>query len=152
MVYPCLEVDEILRAIANELVGSGARATAAALARCCKSFEDPVLDSLWETQEQLLPLLKSFPGDVWKINEAGQFVCFLVISIPFSPPDRFAGEVFQQDPDQSGMEPFQETRSSNATAHRTFARRPNRRRCSTIDTSPQRQRSIPSKHGELRVR
>ena len=74
MVHRCLKVDEILRIIANELVGSGANATAAALAPCSKSFEDPVLESLWETQEQLLPLLQSFPGDVWETSEAGQFV------------------------------------------------------------------------------
>lgn len=56
-----------------ELVESGARATAVALASCCKSLEDPLLDTLWETQDRLLPLLKTFPGDVWKVEE-GKFV------------------------------------------------------------------------------
>jgi len=68
-MHPCLNVDEILRRIACELVESGGKGTAVALACCCKSFEDPVLDALWVEQGQLLPLLKSFPRDVW--NEGG---------------------------------------------------------------------------------
>ena len=68
-MHACLNVDEIVRLIADELVGSTTEAAAVALACCRKSFEDPVLDVLWETQDKLLPLLKSLPGDVW--NEGG---------------------------------------------------------------------------------
>ena len=68
-MHACLNVDEILRLIACELVGSARDATAVALACCCKGFEDLVLDELWVVQDGLLPLLKSFPGDVW--NEDG---------------------------------------------------------------------------------
>ena len=64
-MHPCLDVDEIARLIARELVTSETKATAVALACCRRSFEDPILDALWETQEKLLPLLKSLPGDVW---------------------------------------------------------------------------------------
>ena len=64
-MHICLNVDEIVRFIACELVASEGKVTAVALAGCCKSFEDPVLDALWETQEELLPLLISFPEDVW---------------------------------------------------------------------------------------
>jgi len=64
-MHACLNVDEIVRVIAYELVTSKGRGVAVSLACCCKSFEDPVLDALWETQEQLLPLLKSLPGDIW---------------------------------------------------------------------------------------
>ena len=64
-MHPCLNVDEIVRFIACELVASGGKGTAVGLACCRKSFEDPVLDTLWETQDGLLPLLRSFPGDVW---------------------------------------------------------------------------------------
>ena len=71
-MHACLNVDEIVRLIACELVASRAKATAAALARCCNSFEDPVLDTLWETQDQLPPLLEPFPRDVW--NEGGRTV------------------------------------------------------------------------------
>ena len=64
-MHACLNVDEIVRLIASKLVGPGSRATAVALACCRKSFENPVLDVLWETQGKLIPLLKSLPGDVW---------------------------------------------------------------------------------------
>jgi hypothetical protein len=64
-MHACLDVDEILRLLAHKLVASQAKATAVALACCRKSFEDPTLDALWKTQEQLLPLLKSLPRDVW---------------------------------------------------------------------------------------
>ena len=72
-MHPCLNVDEILRLLARELVASGAQATSVALGSCCKSFEDPVLDALWETQDQLTPLLKCFPQDVWEEGH-GYFV------------------------------------------------------------------------------
>ena len=64
-MHACLHVDEIVRLIAWELVSSERRATAVAMACCCQSFEDPALDALWETQYQLIPLLKTFPEDVW---------------------------------------------------------------------------------------
>ena len=69
-MHPCLGVDEILSLFARELVASGAKATAVALARCCRSFEESVLDALWETQEQLTPLLKCIPGDVWEEGDS----------------------------------------------------------------------------------
>jgi len=68
-MHACLNVDEIVRLIACELFASGGNATAVGLACCCKSYEDPVLDTLWAAQDRLLPLLKSFPGDVW--NKGG---------------------------------------------------------------------------------
>ena len=68
-MHPCLNVDEILRLIAHELVASGGKGTAVGLACCRKGFGDPVLDVLWETQDQLLPLLETFPGDVWDEDE-----------------------------------------------------------------------------------
>jgi len=64
-MHPCLNVDEIVRLVACELVASRGEGTAVGLACCRKSFEDPVLDTLWETQDRLPPLLKSLPGDVW---------------------------------------------------------------------------------------
>ena len=64
-MHPCLNVDEIIRLIAGELVASEAKATAVSFACYCKTFEDPVLDTLWESQDRLLPLLKSLPGDIW---------------------------------------------------------------------------------------
>ena len=69
-MHACLNVDEIVRLIARELARPGAKADAVALACCRKSFEDPVLDTLWEIQNRLLPLFKSFPEDVW--DEGGR--------------------------------------------------------------------------------
>jgi len=79
-MHPCLNVDEILRLFAHELVVSEAKATAVALACCCKNFEEPVLDPLWEKQERLTPLLKCFPQDVWG-EEDGGFVSTAAASI-----------------------------------------------------------------------
>ena len=64
-MHTCLSVDEIVRFIAHELVASEAKATTVALARCHKGFEDPVLDTLWESQNRLTLLLGSLPSDVW---------------------------------------------------------------------------------------
>ena len=94
-MHACLNVDEILRLIVCKLVGSGARATAVALACCCKGFEDSVLDALWETQGGLLPLLDSLPADVW--NEGGY-----TVSVPtprvFSPLNHFIEKSFKRHP------------------------------------------------------
>ena len=81
-MHACLNVDEIIRLIVHQLVRSRAKATAIALACCCKNFEDPVLDVLWETQDGLLPLLKSLPTDVW--NEGGYTVSAPIAHISYS--------------------------------------------------------------------
>ena len=81
-MHACLNVDEIIRLIVHQLVRSRAKATAVALACCCKNFEDPVLDVLWETQDGLLPLLKSLPADVW--NEGGYTVSAPITHTSFS--------------------------------------------------------------------
>ena len=72
-MHSCLNVDEILRLIAEKLIESESKATAASLACCCRLVHDPVLDTLWETQSQLIPLLKCLPQEVWK-EENGKFV------------------------------------------------------------------------------
>jgi len=69
LMHACLNLIEIVRLIACELVASRGGASAVGLACCCKSFEGPALDALWATQNGLLPLLKSFPEGVW--NEGG---------------------------------------------------------------------------------
>ena len=68
-MHPCLNVDEILWQVAHELVASEVKATAVSLACCCRGFEGLVLGVLWESQSQLLPLLKTLPPDVWKVEE-----------------------------------------------------------------------------------
>ena len=61
-MHPCFGLDEILRFLAYELVVSGARASAVALACSLKTIEEPVLDVLWETQDWLIPLLNRMSG------------------------------------------------------------------------------------------
>ena len=69
-MHACLNVDEIVRLIARELIGSGGRGTAVSLACCCKSLEDPVLDALWAKHEPLLKLLLKLPlSNVWNEDE-----------------------------------------------------------------------------------
>ena len=70
-------MDEILRLLACELEAKGA---AVALACCRKGFKEPVLDTLWEKQDQLTPLLKCFPRGVWE-EEDGLFVSLLTVFI-----------------------------------------------------------------------
>ena len=65
-MHHCLCVDEIVRFVARELITVGGKATAVALACCCKGFEDPVLDVLWETQDRLVTLLETLPEDIWR--------------------------------------------------------------------------------------
>jgi len=65
-MHPCLNVEEILRLLTCGLVALEAKATGAPFACCCKGFEDPVLDVLWESQDRLVPLLKCFPQEVWE--------------------------------------------------------------------------------------
>ena len=76
-MHPCLRVDEIVRLIAHELVASRGQGTAVAFACCCKSFEDPVLDALWEVQDGLFLLYKLLPEDVWYFD--GKYVCMQTV-------------------------------------------------------------------------
>jgi len=94
-MHHCLSVDEILRLLACELVTSKAMATAVALACCCKSFEDPALDAIWETQRRLIPLLKCFPQDVWEGD--GSFVSSLIV-VNFPTLNRLVMEAFKRVP------------------------------------------------------
>ena len=117
----CLNVDEIIRLIASELVASRARATAVSFACCRKNFEGPVLDMLWETQDRLLPLLKSFPVGVW--NE-GKCTVSAPITRVFLFSQLFCLKVFQKIPNNVGMGSFPEVRSKDARAQRTWDFRP----------------------------
>ena len=101
-MHRCLNLDEMLRLLACELVGSELKATAVSLARCCKSFENPVLHVLWETQDRLTPLLKCLPQEVWE-EEDGNFVSqVMAFDLP-SVLNHFVLKVFPENPDESGM-------------------------------------------------
>jgi len=101
-MHSCLNVDEVLRLLARILVASEAKGTAVALARCCKTFKEPVLDVLWETQNHLTPLLKCFPPDVWEEKD-GRFVSPSMALI-FSTLNRLIRKGFQENPYESGMD------------------------------------------------
>ena len=98
-MHACLNVDEIVRLIAHELVASEAKGSAVALARCYKGFEDPVLDALWETKNGLAPLLASLPSDVWSLPNAP------TVSAPttyiFSPLNYLVWKSFKRSPHTS---------------------------------------------------
>jgi hypothetical protein len=119
-MHPCLGVDEILRFLVRELVGSQAKASAVSLACCRKSFENPGLDVLWETQDRLLPLLESLPGDVW--NE-GECTVSAQTTDNFVFPQPFGSKVFQETPNDARMGSFPEVRSKNVDAQSGWSSR-----------------------------
>lgn len=104
-MHHCLSMDEILRLLTWKLVATGAEATAFALACCCKSFEDPFLDALWERQHRLAPLLACFPQDVWK-EGSGSFVSHSVVVI-FSALNCLIGKSFKRIPTRAEWTAFQ---------------------------------------------
>ena len=101
-MHPCLNLDKILRLLASKLVASEAKKTAVSLACCCKNFEDPVLDVLWEVQDGLTPLLKCLPQEVWEERDGrfvSQPVAFLLPALNYSML-----EVVQENPNKRGMD------------------------------------------------
>lgn len=147
-MHACLNVDEIVRLLACELVTSG-KGTAAALACCRKSFEDPVLDAVWEVQDQLRPLLKSFPGDVLD-DEGGKWVSALVAFDSLSTK-LFGWVVFQEDPHQRGMGPLPEVRSKDPSAQSESVSIPPSPRCSLGPARPRPQHTPTSWSEDLPV-
>ena len=62
MPHLIFQIDEILRPIAT-YVGQASRPTAIDFARCCRAFEEPALQPLWESTT-LGNLMHLFPEDV----------------------------------------------------------------------------------------
>lgn len=100
-MHACLGVDEIVRLLACELVAAERKATAVALARCCKSLEDPVLDALWGTQTRLYPLLDTFPGSVWDETARTPVSPPSTPRLTFTQPLDWKG--FQRNPNDRGV-------------------------------------------------
>ena len=65
-MHHCLEITEILKTIFNNIGFPGSRRDLYALALVSKAFHEPALDVLWESQTSILPLIKTFPVEVWK--------------------------------------------------------------------------------------
>ena len=71
-MHPCLLVAEVMGRIAEESTSprstgpqdDGLR-TLYALARTCRAFLEPALDSLWYEQYTLMHAVKCLPGELW---------------------------------------------------------------------------------------
>ena len=66
--YCVLKISELARLIAGQLVLIDARNSAVNLACVCRSFEEPIFSTLWETQPSLIILLKVLPEEICKCN------------------------------------------------------------------------------------
>ena len=76
-MHPCLRVDEILANIfagittedPAHLFGRAGLDTLGSLAMTCKTFTEPALDALWDTQRSLFHLLTNLPNDAINIEK-----------------------------------------------------------------------------------
>jgi len=129
-MHACLNVDEIVRLIACELVACGRKGTAVAFACCCKGFEDPVLDALWETQDQFHPLLGSFPEDVWD-GDNGKFVSALTtFHLLFAHEGIFVGRLSRESQLQWNGSTSRSTLEGSALSKYITLRSSHPQRCS----------------------
>ena len=75
-MHACLRVHEILANIFTgittedpaHLFGRAGLNTLGSLATTCKTFTEPALDALWDTQPSLFQLLKNLPSDAINIE------------------------------------------------------------------------------------
>jgi hypothetical protein len=68
MTHRLWAINEIIRAIALNLVTDQAIRSAVALACCSKSLEEPALGEVWRSLSSLVPLVKCFPPEVWGVQ------------------------------------------------------------------------------------
>ncbi|KAF9649265.1 hypothetical protein BDM02DRAFT_1933422 [Thelephora ganbajun] len=61
-----LQQERIIKTITRILSSLNAKSTIVAFATVCKALERPILDVLWESQDDWFQLLKCFPPDVWE--------------------------------------------------------------------------------------
>ena len=74
-----LKISELTRLIASQLVLIS-RKSAVNLACACRSLEEPILSTLWETQSSFVTLLKVLPEGTSKLQYpglGGDMVCGL---------------------------------------------------------------------------
>ena len=74
--YRVLKISELTRLIAGQLVLIGAGKSAVNLACVCRSLEEPILSTLWETQSSSFTLLGVLPKETRKYQrpEIGRYV------------------------------------------------------------------------------
>lgn len=68
--YHVLKISELTRLVASQLALIGAEGSAVNLACVCRSFEEPIFSTLWETQPSLIILLKVLPEEICKCNSS----------------------------------------------------------------------------------
>jgi len=73
--YRVLKISELARHIASQLVLIDAEKSLVNLACACRSLEEPILSTLWETQSSLYTLLGILPEENWKSHPKTQVVC-----------------------------------------------------------------------------
>ena len=80
-----LQQERIIKTITRTLSALNAKPTIVAFAIACKALERPVLDALWESQDDWFQLLKCFPSDVWEERD-NAFVsrCSFATVYPYS--------------------------------------------------------------------
>ena len=66
------KISELTRLIASQLVLTS-RQSAVNLACACRSLEEPVLSTLWETQWSLRTLLEVLPKETWEVLYANLY-------------------------------------------------------------------------------
>jgi hypothetical protein len=67
-MHDCFRIPEISRMICSELLHTESQEALASLAQTCRTLEDPALEKLWYYQEGLVPVMKTFPSDLWEIK------------------------------------------------------------------------------------
>ena len=67
-----LKISELTRLIASQLILIS-RKSAVSLACACRYLEEPILGTLWETQESLCTLLEVLPRDCWYYERTGLY-------------------------------------------------------------------------------
>jgi len=70
-----LQRERIVKTITRILSALNAKSTIVRFATVCKALERPVLDVLWESQDDWFQLLKCFPPDVWEEHDNAFVSC-----------------------------------------------------------------------------
>ncbi len=81
--HRALHIAEVLR----HICGVADNRTLAILARTCRAFQEPAIQTLWRCLTDLMPLVKCFPPDVW-IIEGNKMVRHMFESIKVVPTIR----------------------------------------------------------------
>jgi len=80
------KISELTRAIASQLILVSQR-SAVDLACACRYLKEPVLSTLWETQELLTILLEMLPEENWRIGGAMRSYTVSSLDLPVEESD-----------------------------------------------------------------